>query len=403
MKLTLAGRTALGVLRAQRAGLLGREPVPSEGTARLDSGDHPSLSRGRIERAVFAALGASVISPGEAVELDVPSPRDRVRARGVSCRVCSRGLPEGAFLELGGGMWASSPELLFVETAATMAPVEHLVLGLELCGTFALNPLGPRSGSVTYGVEPATSIEKRRGFMDELAYVRGKGQARHTLDLLVENAWSPMEAIVAALCLLPCEELGYDLWPLELNSRVSTAGRVRAGKGTAAENPGRSRVPDIVFKGTGVGLNYDGENHLDLRRIVTATKEELLHPGSASAEGAIDRAIAEVRGKAVDDRRRDRELGAQGMTVMVVTYEDLLEKGALDDLMLQVMLAIEHTGRRDLSYQRGVIESGRFEAARQDLVWSLLPTADAAAAADRVRARFDPAHESREVTGTMRS
>lgn len=254
MKLTLAGRTALGVLRAQRAGLLGREPVPSEGTARLDSGDHPSLSRGRIERAVFAALGASVISPGEAVELDVPSPRDRVRARGVSCRVCSRGLLEGAFLELGGGMWASSPELLFVETAATMTPAEHLVLGLELCGTFALNPLGPRSGSVTYGVEPATSIEKLRGFMDELTYVRGKDQARHTLDLLVENAWSPMEAIVAALCLLPCEELGYDLWPLELNSRVSTAGRVRAGKGTAAENPGRSRVPDIVFKGTGVGL-----------------------------------------------------------------------------------------------------------------------------------------------------
>ncbi len=403
MKLTLAGRTALGVLRAQRAGLLGREPVPSEGTARLDSGDHPSLSRGRIERAVFAALGASVISPGEAVELDVPSPRDRVRARGVSCRVCSRGLLEGAFLELGGGMWASSPELLFVETAATMTPAEHLVLGLELCGTFALNPLGPRSGSVTYGVEPATSIEKLRGFMDELTYVRGKDQARHTLDLLVENAWSPMEAIVAALCLLPCEELGYDLWPLELNSRVSTAGRVRAGKGTAAENPGRSRVPDIVFKGTGVGLNYDGENHLDLRRIVTATKEELLHPGSASAEGAIDRAIAEVRGKAVDDRRRDRELGAQGMTVMVVTYEDLLEKGALDDLMLQVMLAIEHTGRRDLSYQRGVIESGRFEAARQDLVWSLLQTADAAAAADRVRARFDSPKESREVTGTMRS
>lgn len=136
---------------------------------------------------------------------------------------------------------------------------------------------------------------------------------------------------------------------------------------------------------------------------MTATKEELLHPGSASAEGAIDRAIAEVRGKAVDDRRRDRELGAQGMTVMVVTYEDLLEKGALDDLMLQVMLAIEHTGRRDLSYQRGVIESGRFEAARQDLVWSLLQTADAAAAADRVRARFDSPKESREVTGTMRS
>ena len=130
-------------------------------------------------------------------------------------------------------------------------------------------------------------------------------QSREALPYLLGNAWSPIEAIIAQMIVLnPCES-GYGLGEIELNRRVGAA-----KKG--------SRVPDILFAGTHVGLNYDGGVHFGLEDVVAA----------AGTEGERA-AIAAARAKIVGDKRRDRELLANGYAVLPVTSEDLSSPAAL--------------------------------------------------------------------------
>ena len=89
----------------------------------------------------------------------------------------------------------------------------------------------------------------------------------------MDNAWSPMEAIVAALAALPPEHFGYGLGPVVLNDRVDTLdGASRA-----------SRLPDMTLGGTTTGLNYDGENHLDLSTVVDTAVQMTLNPGNGQS------------------------------------------------------------------------------------------------------------------------
>ncbi len=193
------------------------------------------------------------------------------------------------------------------------------------------------------------------------------------------------------LAVLPGSMLGYDLWPVDLNVRVAT------GNGATKSE----RVPDLVFRGTEVGLNYDGEDHLPLQEIVDAAMQLAASPGDESSQKALDRALREVRESAVSDKRRDRDLGASGLTVFAVTKEDLYERGGLDRLMLQVIDAIEHTGKRRLNKQRVMLESELLSAMRQELIWSLLPgrvgLEHAAVYAELVRPNPDPVRYQREA------
>ncbi len=119
-----------------------------------------------------------------------------------------------------------------------------------------------------------------------------------------------------------------------------------------------------MFVGSGVGINYDGGMHYDLRSIAEATTME---PNEA------DEALAAVRRAIVDDKRRDRDLWLRGLTVLPATSEDLYQPRDPDRLMGQVMEAIERTADRDLSLQRSVLTRQPFVRERQRLVWSLLP------------------------------
>ena len=88
---------------------------------------------------------------------------------------------------------------------------------------------------------------------------------------------------------------------------------------------------------------------------------------------ALDRVVRDVRAKAVDDIRRNRELAAAGYVVFPVIKEDLYEEGGLDRVMMQVFEALEAFGHCDMSRQRRMMNSKLLRAKRQELVWSLLP------------------------------
>jgi hypothetical protein len=363
MIITLNGLSALRVLRQLR-----KERVD---IARLRHVDAPVAELGQDTRWSSRKLADSLsafpcvlpFSNERPLSVAVPKAGKRLRIKGVKNTLYSSTLPKAAFVRVADGLFVSSPELLFVELARLMPFETHVLLGMELCGMFARDALDPRSGEATFGCPPATSAEQLRVFLDGCKRLNGMGQARESLEWVLDNAWSPMEAAVALCAELPLARCGYDLWPLDLNVRYDTT--------HGAEKA--TRVPDLMFRGTNVGLNYDGEEHLPLQALVDAATRLARNPGEESAEAELDAALKRVREAAVADKRRDRDLGASGKIVFSITKEDLYEAGGMDRVMTQVIEAIEASGKRNLHAQRLSLESRVAANIRQQFVWSLLP------------------------------
>ncbi len=244
------------------------------------------------------------------------------------------------------------------------------MLGLELCGGFSLAPDGAEEGAAAMGVAPVTNVARLSAFVDACEGLRGRKRARRALRLVADNAWSPMEALVAALLALPLEEGGYGLGRCILNKRHETPETLKT---TTARS---SRVPDIMIPHTGVGFNYDGNSHLDLASIVEATERLCAEPGSGAADRQLRARLQAVRAKALDDLRRNRELAAQGLTILPVVKGDVYGEGGLDTVVAQAVAAIEaHAGKR-LDAQREALASRFALKKRQELIWSLVPGKD---------------------------
>lgn len=296
-------------------------------------------------------------SPSEPVEVVAPRLADRVRGSFFTCRVRSTTLPDGSFVDLGDGLSIPCPELLFLELAEVMEPTAHALLGYELCGTYSRAASDPRTGEVTYGVEPVTSVARIEKYLDSVGRRESVLIARHNLCHVADNAWSPMEAVVALMARLPSYELGYGFGGVNLNVRHGTSPEL------VALGCRDSRVPDIELSGLCVGFNYDSHDHLDLEAILKAPSEE----------AAIQAAVG-VREKYLDDLRRNRELAASGWVILPVTTEDLFSPGGLDAVMLlAAMTAQELVGGTVLQDVRAIVVSGSQSEQRQKLVWSLLP------------------------------
>lgn len=297
-----------------------------------------------------------------------PSAGTRLRAPWACCTTYASGLPDASFLKVEEGICLPCPELLFVELATIMSTPVHALVGYELCGTFSRDPVDPRLGPVTLGVPSVTSVERIRRFLGACGSIKGADAAAQTLDCVADDAWSPMEAICAALFALPPHELGYDLGHVALNQRHENAADL------VALGCHKSRVPDIELVDTRLGFNYDGRGHLDLASIVDASDAE-----DAQIAGMV------VRDKYVDDLRRNRELAAQGRLVLPVTSEDLFAEGGLDAVALEAAAALEAFDGRRRQSTRNAIASAPLSGLRQRLVWSLLPWAPGREAARQHR------------------
>lgn len=293
--------------------------------------------------------------PSQDRPLDIVVPQARLRPRAAFFRSSVHGgdIPPGSYVSLGEEVASVGPELLFLELAGVMHPIVHALVGYELCGTYARDPRSPRTGSVTFGVEPATTKARIAEFLDGCPGLRGVDQARRTLAHVADNAWSPTEALLVRL---PVTELGFGAGPVTLNVRhETTAELLQRGVRT-------SRVPDIEVDGTPMGFNYDGYGHFDLASI-------------ARAESAEERmgAMRSVREKYLDDLRRNRELAARGKIILPVIADDLFADGGLDTVMLEAALACEELCGQSLGDVRLALASPLLARKRQELIWSLLP------------------------------
>ena len=384
MQLTLCKQSALAILRSLRAKGSASTGGSRHSSNHLTAGARrasskrvdllpPDPSPGkRWTRGLLESVGHDLPFEfaGKTLDFAVPDGSSRIRVSDSTWTVFSKGIPKGAFIRTRCStddcvLAISSPELLFVELAKYMHPVEHLMLGHELCGSFSRDAEDPYNGPITYGVQPATSVERIRHFLDEARNIHGIEAARTTLEYLNDNAWSPTESLVAALLRLPMDSLGYGFGELVLNPRVSP--RV-ALPGTAS-----SRVPDIIIAGTPVGVNYDGAVHLDLDSIVNAAREVETNPQLLQAQESLSKAVRSVRAKVVDDIRRNRELAADGFAVFPVVKEDLYPKGGLDQIVAHLVSTIEQLTHCDMTEQKKILRMKRLADARWRMALSLMP------------------------------
>lgn len=363
MRIALAKSTALMVLRAVRQSL-GERAAWFIGSHRT-SDFSPQLPDGRqrwSKSTIYApSLGLdSTYLEQHHPNVMVPTEGHRLRGKSLACTVLSGTIPSDSFIDTGNGLLVPCPELLFVQMAPLMLPAVHALLGYELCGTYARDPHDPHMGDVQFGVPAVTSVEKISIYIDSCSYVPGIEQARKNLAAVRDNAWSPAEALIAAFSVLPVWALGYGMGDVSLNQRVATPEKL------ASVTTAMSRVPDIRYVGTPVGINYDGRGHLDLDKIISAIRQNPNDEDVARQTSDI------IRDKAYDDLLRDRELAAGGLVILPTTSRDLYARGGLDALMLQTAAAIERFSDKDMSSVSLAMRVPAIRRERQELVWSLL-------------------------------
>ena len=373
MNITLNKLSALKALRFLRSKGIDVARLPRVSLSVPDASPRTRWTKSILS---FESLGLASPTEASPLQVAVPSEGSRIRARSVSNTIYEKSLPETSFLSVGDGVSISSPEMLFVELGQELHPVAHLLLGLELCGTY--------EAGGSFGRFPATSADRIKRFVEEASPIAGVKQTRRVSRMLVDNAWSPMEAVLAALIMLPASDMGYGLGKVVLNKRVEV--------GAPAGAP-QSRVPDIMVEGSSVGINYDGSGHLELERIVSAAMRAALDPASGDVTTAIDEALAKVRAKYVDDRRRDRDLLAEGLTVFTAVKEDLYERGALDRLMLQLISALEVETGKTYPKTHAALKSRGLSSMRQKHIWALLP----GTTGERARAELAASKAARDL------
>jgi hypothetical protein len=292
---------------------------------------------------------------------------ERLRAKNLKCHVCSAELPANAILWLDGLASMSSPPLLFVQMAETLSLPELVMLGYELCGNYTRSADNPLYGPVTDQISAATSVSEVQRFLEAIDFVPGIPKAQEALKYIADHAFSVPEAVLATMYSLPPKESGYGMGPVTLNQRV------KLGDETAGEV--NARYPDLMFPFGPLGLNYDGQGHLDLYGLERAANRMALAVGKdvEAAETALVLKREEIRMKVIDDIRRNRQIMSTGRIVFPVTKEDLREVGGLDNVTRDILRCAHNAFGIDTSSYEKTLNDNELSRERRALLDALLP------------------------------
>ena len=317
--------------------------------------------------------------PDSVRKLDVlvGSSQERLRMDGVANHVCATELPADSIIWLDEHTGVPAPPLLFAQMAEKATLPALVLLGHELCGHFCRWANNPARGPVTDGIPAATSVAEISAFLDRTPGLPGRTRARQAIPYLVDHAFSAPEAVLSTAFGLPPREQGYGLGPITLNRAVAIAENENSTRGN-------TRYPDILLPFAPIGVNYDGEGHLDLAGLARAAREaaEAEADTKQQAENALAGKIAEVREKAVDDIRRNRQLAAAGYIVFPATKEDLLEYGALDELARQILGCARTVFGVDTQAFEETLDDSARARERYELLVTLVPVGAASQASN---------------------
>lgn len=298
----------------------------------------------------------------------VPNRARRIRMAHVNSYGQLRATPAGSVLWLDECSSLVCPELLFLQMASSFSLPALTLLGYELCGHFSRDAQDPLEGVAQMELPTATSVESISSYLAAFTHVPGITRARTALSYITDHAASPPEALLATMYSLPPKESGYGMGPVVLNTRVDTTDPADA-------SAKRSRYPDVLFSFAPVGINYDGEGHLDLEQLVSAAQNEVRADAKdrESFHASLNEVKRNVHNKVVDDIRRNRQLITRGKIILPATKEDLYGWGSLDNLTRQILTCARSFFGTDTSTYENALENTEKARDRYALLTSYLP------------------------------
>lgn len=281
-------------------------------------------------RRLLEALSPNLPEGNSTIDVLVSQPAGRYQTKTVHAHLCTLELPPGSFVpEVAWGIefYLCSPELVFLQLAATLC-LEHLIfVGFALCSGFRLDGWAPGGCAHREGRDrPLTSIRKLRGYLDSLpAGTPGRARAQRALEHVREGARSPREAAIAMLVGLPASLGGHQLGTTVLNQAV----RVYDGLDRFGAPRWVERIPDIMVTARDregrrrrVGIDYDPDvTHSDPMRVeldvdrrnLIASTDRFCHITLRSSDvevyAAFCRAADRVR-RCLGQRKRPRLSGS---------------------------------------------------------------------------------------------
>lgn len=159
-------------------------------------------------------------------------------------------LPRGSFLKVAPGVFVCSPELVFVQMAASVPRGALLALGYELCGCYPVG--GDRAGALVR--RPLTAPRRLSAFAARATGLTGVTAARAAAKRVLAKSGSIMETEVSIVAFSSVAQGGLGLVPPKLNEPVTLSAR-------AKEATSLSRVVcDWLWPEARVAVEYDGRD-----------------------------------------------------------------------------------------------------------------------------------------------
>lgn len=182
----------------------------------------------------------------------VPSAELRRRRDEVKIHVISDNLPHGAFWKLNDAWYIASPELTFMQMGNKLDLNELIAVGYEYCGRYAIDPL---TGHAAFGLDPVTTVERLKNFVDACPGIHGAKMARRAIEHVQVNSASPMETALHMRLSLTGRMGGYGLPASRLNHEVKLNANARR-----IYKRGSVRF-DLFFAEAKLDVEFHGNGH----------------------------------------------------------------------------------------------------------------------------------------------
>ena len=222
------------------------------------------------------------ISEKHPLEVLVASAGERIRARGISCRVWPKPRSDTPFMELvsacpehetllspeNGRVLALAPEGIVLAMAGMLhekeregkmthlaAKITLLKLCLELCGTYTLDPKDPHKGSAVYKVKPPVTAERIATYLSKQGNEPGLSLARSVLPHIFDKSGSPLESFAGTAFFGDPKIGGFALCKADVNKTLDL------DETQLAMINYRTITPDFTLPGHNAVVEIAGEVH----------------------------------------------------------------------------------------------------------------------------------------------
>lgn len=224
----------------------------------------------------------------------------RGKSQLVRSHVCAAAYPPGSFRRLTHDLYVSSPEPCFLQLAPSLPFGRLALLGMELCGGYALDADDSEGFRRR---EPLSTAAALRRISQRFSGVKGAKPARLAARFLVDGALSPMEAAVVLLLCAPTSRGGYGLAPPVLNAEVRLTR-------SSARWPA-SRFCDLYWPARRLAIEYDSNRfHVGANRIAR-------------------------------DASRRAQLAREGVTVLTLTWDQVRDVTQFHEVALLVAARLQ--------------------------------------------------------------